>query len=164
MPAGKQADSTKDPEDPNFRFYKPTHPNGKTSGHPKRGWCWPRNPHPLQPHRPSFSALDADNRIVWGDTQKKVPQLKKFLHEVDTQVAKSVVLDYTDGEKQLTKSVRCNQHISQPEAHHTYFPVRPSDDRRARVGHGFLQRLRHSGTRCCRSASTLTGFAAASFS
>ena len=102
MPAGKQADSTKDPEDPNFRFYKPTHPNGKTSGHPKRGWCWPRNPHPLQPHRPSFSALDADNRIVWGDTQKKVPQLKKFLHEVDTQVAKSVVLDYTDGEKQLT--------------------------------------------------------------
>lgn len=58
--------------------------------------------------------MQADHRIHFGDgkpikydkkTKKpiyRVPQAKKFLHEVDTQVAQSVVLDYTDGEKELT--------------------------------------------------------------
>ena len=32
-----------------------------------------------------------------------MPQQKRFLHEVETNVAQSVVLDYTDGEKELTE-------------------------------------------------------------
>jgi adenine-specific DNA-methyltransferase len=55
------------------------------------------------PSRPSFEAANKDHRIVWGENHRKVPQLKKFLHEVDTQVSKSLVLDYTDGEKELTQ-------------------------------------------------------------
>jgi adenine-specific DNA-methyltransferase len=46
--------------------------------------------------------LADDNRIVWGSDEKKIPQTKKFVHEVETNVAKSVVHDYTDGEKELT--------------------------------------------------------------
>ena len=104
MPAGKQSDTTRDPGDMNFRFYKPMHPKTKMEcKHPKRGWGWPRKPSKTDSERGSFEALDADNRIVWGATESKTPQLKKFLHEVDTQVAKSVVMDYTDGEKQLTE-------------------------------------------------------------
>jgi adenine-specific DNA-methyltransferase len=57
-------------------------------------------PQPTQTH--SFEALSNDQRIVWGNDEKKIPQTKKFLHEVDTNVAKSVIMDYTDGEKQLT--------------------------------------------------------------
>uniref|UniRef100_D5X2P0 site-specific DNA-methyltransferase (adenine-specific) n=1 Tax=Thiomonas intermedia (strain K12) TaxID=75379 RepID=D5X2P0_THIK1 len=101
-PAGKQSPTTKDPNDPNYRFYKPMHANGKRCEPPKRGWGWPEKPIAEEPNRPSFSSLESDSRIVWGKDEKKKPQIKKFLHEVDTQVSKSVVLDYTDGEKELT--------------------------------------------------------------
>lgn len=101
-PAGKQSPTTKDPHEANYRFYKPKHANGKLCKHPKRGWGWPAKPIEEEPGRPSFESLDLDARIVWGTDEKKIPQIKKFLHEVDTQVAKSVVLDYTDGEKELT--------------------------------------------------------------
>lgn len=101
-PAGKQSETTKDPKEANYRFYKPKHANGKLCKHPKRGWGWPARPIADEPGRPSFESLDQDSRIVWGLDEKKIPQIKKFLHEVDTQVSKSVVVDYTDGEKELT--------------------------------------------------------------
>lgn len=101
-PAGKQSESTRDPESPNYRFYKPVHPNGEACSHPKRGWGWPKEFDPDDPNRPSFGALNADARIVWGADENKIPQVKKFLHEVETQVVKSVITDYTDGEKELT--------------------------------------------------------------
>lgn len=50
----------------------------------------------------SLEEMVAQNRIIWGETEKAVPRAKKFLHEVSTQVGKSVVTDYTDGEKELT--------------------------------------------------------------
>ena len=104
MPAGKQAESTNDPKDANYRFYKPLHPiTGKPCPHPKTGWRWPQKHNPNDPSRPSLEVADQDRRIVWGPDHKKVPQLKKFLHEVDTQVSKSLLLDYTDGEKELTQ-------------------------------------------------------------
>ena len=103
MPAGKQSPTTKDPEDVNYRFYKPLHPiSGKQCNHPKRGWASPLKASKDSPDRNSFESLAADFRIVWGEDEKKTPQTKKFIHEVDTQVSKSVVIDYTDGEKQLT--------------------------------------------------------------
>lgn len=46
--------------------------------------------------------MKSTNRIVWGEDERKVPRHKKFIHEVDTQVSKSIILDYTDGEKELT--------------------------------------------------------------
>lgn len=103
--AGSKKPSVRDPNDPNFRFYKPPHPiTGKPCPAPKRGWVWPRNPHPG--FTSSFAELDSDHRIVYGqgDTKKqKIPQVKKFLHEVETNVAQSVIMDYTDGEKELTE-------------------------------------------------------------
>lgn len=45
--------------------------------------------------------LASENRIVWGEDETKIPQVKRFLHEVETNVAKSFFHDYTDGEKQL---------------------------------------------------------------
>jgi adenine-specific DNA-methyltransferase len=46
--------------------------------------------------------LDRDNRIHWGESEKKIPRIKKFLDEMVTQVSKSVINDFTDGERQLT--------------------------------------------------------------
>ena len=43
-----------------------------------------------------------DHRIVCGPDESKVPQQKRFLHEVDTNVAKSIIVDYSDGEKETT--------------------------------------------------------------
>jgi len=99
-PAQKQSDSTRDPKDPNYRFYRPLHPKtGMECPHPKRGWGfpfeWPDNT------RDSFVKYDAAKRIIWGVDDRKIPQFKRFLHEVETNVSKSVFHDYTDGEKQI---------------------------------------------------------------
>jgi adenine-specific DNA-methyltransferase len=91
----------RDPNDPMFRFYRPQHPITKQPcPAPKRGWVWPYLPQPSQSF--SFSEYEKDHRIVWGKDENKVPQVKRFLHETETNVVKSVINDYTDGEKQLT--------------------------------------------------------------
>ncbi len=91
----------KDPHSPTFRFYTPAHPlTGKPCPAPKRGWAWPFLP--VDGQEFSFHALNQDDRIAWGDDEQKIPQRKSFLHEVETNVSKSVVADYTDGEKELT--------------------------------------------------------------
>jgi len=91
----------RDPNDPTYRFYRPLHPlTGKPCPAPKRGWSWPYLPHGKQKN--CFSSLAEDHRIAWGEDENKIPQTKRFLHEVETNVAKSVVNDYTDGEKELT--------------------------------------------------------------
>ena len=50
----------------------------------------------------SLQEMVLEHRMIWGETEKSIPRAKKFLHEVSTQVGKSVVTDYTDGEKELT--------------------------------------------------------------
>ncbi|MDZ4313771.1 MAG: site-specific DNA-methyltransferase [Azonexus sp.] len=103
MPKGGGTDNKKGvhtPGDPDYRFYMPDHPvTGKACPHPKRGWGFPEHPMGLST---SLEEMSADHRIAWGKSEKQIPQAKKFLHEVDTQVGKSVVNDYTDGEKQLS--------------------------------------------------------------
>ncbi len=98
--AQKQSDTTRNPNDPNFRFYTPNHPiTNKPSPHPKRGWLWPYSwP---DSSRESFVSLVKEDKIVWGEDEKKIPQVKRFLHEVETNVSKSFFHDYSDGEKQL---------------------------------------------------------------
>ncbi len=99
-PAGKQSPTINDPEHENFRFYKPLHPvTRKPCPHPKSGWRFPQRP--TGKGRESFDALCAVDRVVWGEDENKVPQFKRFLHEVETNVAKSVFHDYSDGEKQV---------------------------------------------------------------
>ncbi len=99
-PAGKQSSTIRDPKHENFRFYKPTHPiTKKPCPHPKSGWRFPEKP--VGQSRESFENLKLQDRIVWGEDENKVPQFKRFLHEVETNVAKSVFHDYTDGEKQV---------------------------------------------------------------
>ncbi len=103
MPATKQAASTYDPSSPNWRFYKPLHPaTGKPCPHPKSGWKFAYADDEDSPGKRSFVALDRDGRIAWGSDENKVPRLKRMLHEVETNVGKSVFQDYSDGEKQTS--------------------------------------------------------------
>lgn len=103
MPATKQSPSTRDPEHPNYRFYKPLHPGtGNPCPHPKSGWKFAYDDDEDSPNKQSFVSLDRDKRIVWGTDERKVPQLKRMLHEVETNVGKSIFQDYSDGEKQTS--------------------------------------------------------------
>ena len=92
MPATKQSPTTKDPKDPNYRFYRPLHPiTRKPCPYPKRGWNCGKE---------AFDRLVADNRISWGENEEKVPRFKRFLQDVSQNIGKSVIVDYADGEKQ----------------------------------------------------------------
>jgi adenine-specific DNA-methyltransferase len=103
MPATKQAESTNDPNSPNWRFYKPLHPvTGKPCPHPKSGWKFAYSDDKDSPDKRSFVSLDRDGRIAWGSDEAKVPRLKRMLHEVETNIGKSVFQDYSDGEKQTS--------------------------------------------------------------
>ncbi|MGE5481423.1 MAG: site-specific DNA-methyltransferase [Bacteroidota bacterium] len=103
MPATKQAASTRDPNHPNWRFYKPIHPvTRKPCPHPKSGWKFAYADDENSPDKRSFVSLDRDDRIAWGPDETKVPRIKRMLHEVETNVGKSVFQDYSDGEKQTS--------------------------------------------------------------
>jgi adenine-specific DNA-methyltransferase len=97
----KQSSTTKDPDHSNFRYYIPTHPEtGKPCTPSSRGWKGTQFIDPEHPERNSFESLLADHRIAFGKDENKVPQQKRFLHEVDTNVCKSIFVDYSDGEKE----------------------------------------------------------------
>ena len=99
----KQSGTTKDPLHPNFRYYQPLHPTtGKPCTMPSRGWKGTFAVDPHYPERNSWESLIADSRIAFGVDESKVPQQKRFLHEVETNVAKSIFVDYSDGEKETT--------------------------------------------------------------
>jgi len=99
----KQSGTTRDPKDPNYRYYEPIHP---VTGNPvrmsTRGWKGTQFIDPENPDRNSWESLNNDHRIAWGPDEHKVPQQKRFLHEVESNVSKSVFTDYSDGEKQTT--------------------------------------------------------------
>lgn len=99
MPAGKQSPSIKDPNSENYRFYAPKDPRtGITYKPPKRGWAFPEK---AIAKRPSFESYCKDDRLVFKNSGDSIPQMKYFLHEVETVVATSVVRQYADGEPQL---------------------------------------------------------------
>lgn len=99
MPAGKQSESIKDPDSPNYRFYQPTNPlSGAPTSSPKRGWAFPRS---AVGNRPSFDSYLSDNRISFKAGAESISQLKYFLHEVETTVSTSVIRQYADGEPKL---------------------------------------------------------------
>lgn len=101
-PASKQSPTTKDPNHPNYRYYKPVHPvTGKPCPHPQTGWKFPEKPDKNNADRRSFETLDADKRIAWGDDEAKIPQTKGYLHEVETNIGTSVFYEYNDGEAEL---------------------------------------------------------------
>ncbi|CUH81511.1 site-specific DNA-methyltransferase [Tropicibacter naphthalenivorans] len=103
LPATKQAASTRDPKSPNYRFYTANHPiTGKPVTMPKSGWKFPYDRAEDDTNRTTLKTLDEDGRIAWGDTEAKVPQIKRMLHEVETNVGKSIFVDYSDGEKQTS--------------------------------------------------------------
>ncbi|MCA3077911.1 MAG: site-specific DNA-methyltransferase [Rhodocyclaceae bacterium] len=101
MPASKQSPTVNFPDHPNWRWYKPIHPiTKKPAPHPKSGWKFALERDPENPGKRSFLELHKDNRIAWGPDETKVPRIKRMLHEVETNVGKSVFNDYSDGEKQ----------------------------------------------------------------
>ncbi len=90
-----------DETSPEYRFYKPLHPRTKRPCQtPKTGWRWPYRLYGNQ--TTCFEYLEKDRRIAWGNDETNVPRVKRFLHELETNVAKSVVNDFTDGEKELS--------------------------------------------------------------
>jgi adenine-specific DNA-methyltransferase len=96
----KQSRTTKDPNHPNYRYYQPTHPiTGKLCAMPSRGWKGTFRIDTKHPDRNSWESLTNDNRIAFGLDETKVPQQKRFLNVVSTNVPKSYVVDYSDGEK-----------------------------------------------------------------
>ena len=120
MPAAKQADSTRDPDHPNFRFYRPLHPvTGRACPHPKSGWKFAYRNDEDSPDKRSFVSLARDGRIAWGPDEAKVPRLKRMLHEVETNVGKSVFSDYSDGEKQ-TSALRNTRSSSRERPRHQW--------------------------------------------
>ncbi|MDP2829331.1 MAG: DNA methyltransferase [Sulfuricellaceae bacterium] len=93
----------RDSKHPNWRFYTPPHPiNGLPCPHPKSGWKFAYADDEDSPDKRCFKALERDHRIVFGENEKKVPQIKRVLHEVESNVGKSVFRDYSDGEKQTS--------------------------------------------------------------
>lgn len=99
----KQSGTTKDSEHKNYRYYEPIHPvTGKSCKLSTRGWKGTQYIDPAYPLRNSFESLNNDHRIAWGVDENKVPRQKRFLHEVETNVCKSVFTDYSDGEKETT--------------------------------------------------------------
>lgn len=103
LPATKQAASTRDPNSTNYRFYIPDHPiTGRPVTMPKSGWKFPYDRAEGDESRTTLKTLDDDGRIAWGETEEKVPRIKRMLHEVETNVGKSVFTDYSDGEKQTS--------------------------------------------------------------
>lgn len=63
----------------------------------------------------SFEDLEQNNRIYWGQDENKIPRYKRFLHEVETNVARSVINDYTDGEKELTNLLGQSRSFPNPK-------------------------------------------------
>lgn len=91
----------RDPSDPDYRFYTPTDSNGNQRPAPKSGWRWRQQPNPDNPKTLSFESLNANHMIHFGDNPDKIPQYKRFLYTVESDVVKSIIHDYTDGEKEL---------------------------------------------------------------
>lgn len=103
MPATKQSASTADPNSNNWRYYQPIHPQTKKpTAIPKSGWKLPYKFDPHHPNKRCFELLDQAGRISWGENEEKVPRIKRMLHEVETNVGKSIFTDYSDGEKQTS--------------------------------------------------------------
>jgi adenine-specific DNA-methyltransferase len=113
MPAGKQSASIKDPNSDNYRFYQPKHPvTHKPCKPPKRGWAFPQF---SIGNRPSFEGYLKDDRILFRDSEKSIPQLKYFLHEVESIVSTSVIRQYADGEPKLEAIVGRKGLIDNPK-------------------------------------------------
>lgn len=97
-PANKQSATTKNKDHPNYRFYKPVNPRDNESyPAPKRGWAFPYDD---IGERPSFKSYDLKDRIVYR-SNKQVPQFKRFVTDVETNVPKSVINDFGNGEQDL---------------------------------------------------------------
>lgn len=94
----------RDPESDNYRFYKPIHPDtGKECNVPKTGWRWKKEK--TSENSTSFNELLEKKKIHFGDDENKIPQVKRFLDTVSTDVTKSTLTDFTDGEKELTNLI-----------------------------------------------------------
>jgi len=98
------------------RFYKPLHPvTNQPCPAPARGWLWRLKPNPEKPLTQSFENLNKAHLIAYGEDENKIPQIKRFLHTVETDVVKSVITDFTDGEKELAHVIGERGTFSNPK-------------------------------------------------
>lgn len=94
---------TKDHKTPGhieYRFYQPIHPiTKKKCTVPQRGWLWCEKD--KGNGTMSFEKLAKNNLIFFREDETTVPRVKKFLKNIQSDVVKSVLPDFTDGEKEL---------------------------------------------------------------
>ena len=76
----------------NGATYPVYHPNGYLCPAPSRGWGWTEG---------TFKANLENNLILFGKDHTTIPRFKRYLSTVETEVAKSIIVDNTDGKKEL---------------------------------------------------------------
>ena len=75
--------------------YEVIHPKtGKPTKTPSTGWRFGRE---------KFLELIKEDRIFFGKDETTIPQFKRFLIDVQTEVARSIQKDFTDGKKELMR-------------------------------------------------------------
>lgn len=112
---------------PKENFYTVKHPiTGIEHPAPANGWRWPYD-HEAETEAISFIKMNADHRIYFGDgspvrknaetdlPEYKVPQVKRFLHEAETDVSKSSFVDTTDGTKELNHVMGNRSNFKNPK-------------------------------------------------
>lgn len=76
-------------------MYDVIHPiTGKPCKKPSRGWAYTKA---------TMEEHIKNNRIYFGKDETIVPQYKRYLTDVKTEVRKSIITDFTDGKKELQK-------------------------------------------------------------
>ena len=75
--------------------YPVIHPKtGKPTKTPSTGWRFGRE---------KFLELIKEDRIFFGKDEATIPQFKRFLSDVKTEVMRSIVKNFTDGKKELMR-------------------------------------------------------------
>ncbi|MFZ2275798.1 MAG: site-specific DNA-methyltransferase [Candidatus Nanogingivalis sp.] len=76
-------------------IFEVVHPKtGRPTKTPSTGWRFGRE---------KFLELMKEERILFGEDENRVPRYKRYLSEQETEVARSMIKDFTDGKKELMR-------------------------------------------------------------
>ena len=91
----------------NGKIYDVYHPiTHKKCKSPNGGWRYTEE---------KMKWLIENNLIVFGDTEEKVPQFKRILQQMDSEVSKSIIIDNNDGIKELNKIFNIDNLFDNPK-------------------------------------------------
>jgi len=93
-----------------------------------------------------FEGYLKDDRILFRDSEKSIPQLKYFLHEVESIVSTSVIRQYADGEPKLEAIVGRKGLIDNPKPPGLIEKFVRANHQRASTDSRFLRWIRDNST------------------